>query len=226
METIKVMRAAWQDYTSHTARLLVGTAALLVVLVLLALFAFVPVLGLFVFRDPLAIFASLSLSSLFALIAIGVAGVFVGGYIRFAAQAHGRGNTRPDIAALFLAARGGGPSALLFYAYAAALALMVGVPYFCANSLDSLYFSLPLAAVFMFFTSFAPCAAALDDALPRVAWAESFEMAVKKFWKLLWLYVALGAIALVLTLIPVVGPVLLFMLAPWMALCKIHAYNA
>ena len=232
MEALKTMREAWHAYRPHVARLLIGTALLTILLFVLGMFAFLPAMGLFVFTDSALVFISLTLFSLFFLIALGMSGVFIGGYMQFVSHSYGivkkgkaSSDERPDIQAMLTFVKDAQPIALLSYACAAALFLIIGIPFFYTGSAMAAVLAIPFMAMFLFFTGFAPYLAIFDGAMPAEAWGRSFELAVKNFWQWLFLLVLLVVITAVLLIIPVVGPVILFILAPWMVLSKIGFYK-
>ncbi|MCK4326843.1 MAG: hypothetical protein KAW41_00015 [Candidatus Diapherotrites archaeon] len=238
MNALTAMKKAWQAYRSNAARLIIGTAILLVAIVLLVMFAFLPLLGLFVFSNPEMVFISLSLFSLFVIVALGVAGVLCAGYIRFTSQAYGityaeaskkkrvRADEKPDFMTIFkFASREGKNAALLAYACAFALLVIFGVPYICTSSLDAVLLALPFALVFLFFVMLAPPITVFEKKPPLEAWAKSFEFALNNFPQQLLLTAVMGLIFLVLAVIPFVGPVVLFALMPWFALSKVAFYR-
>ena len=232
MEALGSMRNAWQAYRSHSARLIIGTAILFVILFGLGMFAFLPALGLFVFMDSALVFISLSVFSLFVLIALGASGVFIGGYMQFLSQVYGvvkkgkaSSDERPDLRLIVTFAKDAEPIALLSYACGFALVLMFGIPFFYTGSTMAVILAIPLAGVFLFFTGFAPLLAIFEGTMPAEAWGRSFELVVKNFWQWLFLLVILGSVAVVLFVIPIVGPTILFLLVPWMVLSKIGFYK-
>ena len=238
MDAINAMKKAWKAYRSNAPRLIIGTAVLLVMMVLLVMFAFLPLLGLFVFTDPVFVFTSLSLFSLFTIVALGVAGVLCAGYIRFVSQAFGisyseaskkkkvRADENPDFMTIFrFASREGKNSALLAYSCVLALAIIFGVPLLFAPPLQAFVLALPFALVFLFFTVVAPPITVFKNVTPAESWGKSFEFAVDNFKQLLVLTVLMGVLFVVLALIPFVGPAAVFVLLPWFALSKIAFYQ-
>ncbi|MFC2174827.1 hypothetical protein ACFLQ2_03060 [archaeon] len=238
MDAMKAMKKAWKAYQANAARLIIGTAILLVALVLLVMFAFLPLLGLFVFTDSLLVFISLSFFSLFTIVALGVAGVFCAGYIRFVSQAYGisydeaskkkhvRADERPDFMTIFrFASREGKNAALLTYAITLALAIIFGVPYFLTSSVGALLVAAPFALVLLFFLMVAPPITVFKATPPLEAWKASFQFTVKHFWQLIALVCMMGALFLALLAIPVAGLVAIFALLPWFALSKVAFYR-
>jgi len=236
MKAVDVMKDAWQAYKLNFARLVIGTAITLIVFSVLAVFVFLPLLLTVVFTSNAMLFLSLSLFSLFTLIAIGVAGLFIHGYMHFASQAYGsspkkakKGGSPPGEKLSFMAiansAAGGKQLALLAYAFVAALLIIFAVPYFYTSSPLSILFAVPFAALFLFFTGLSPCAAAFEKLPPLEAWGKSFELVTKHFWQFLGLSVILGIISISLSIIPIAGPVLLFLLIPWISLSFMGFYK-
>lgn len=235
MKAVAVMKDAWRAYKPNFARLVIGTAVFLIVLVLLGIFSFIPLLLPAVFSGNAMLFLSLSLFSLFMLVAVGIAGLFVHGYIQFVSQAHssdtghsgkkpGASGT-PSVMAMMKSSFEGKQMALLAYAFAAGIIIIFAVPYFYTSSIMSLVLAVPFAALFLFFTGLSPCVTAFERLSPLEAWGKSFELVVGNFWQFLGLCVVMAIIAIALSAIPIVGPVLLFVLVPWIALSHIMFYK-
>ncbi len=215
------MQGAWHAYKASFARLIIGTAVLLIAYVLLVMFSFLPLLLTAVSASRGMLFFSLSLFSLFALVAIGVAGLFFHGYLKFLSRA----STRPSFITILKDAASGKRMAALAYAFVASLVVIFAIPYFYTSSSLSLLLAAPFAAAFLFFTALSPCVVIFGKLQPLEAWGKSFELVVASFWQFLWLSVILCVIGIAVLVIPAVGPALLFVIFPWMVLSYERFYE-